>query len=231
MNIQSVIDLDQRLLPLFNGSDSAFMDGWMAVLTSGITWIPLYMALLYLVVKNNESMAQILLTIGCVALCFAISDIVADFIVKPLISRLRPGNDPMIKYTVHVVRDIRGTDFSFFSAHASNTFSLAIFFCLLVRSRMLNILLVLWSLMNCYTRLYLGVHYLSDVAAGLIWGGIAAVSAYLIYRKAYEKITPPLNYVSSQYTATGYLRNDIEIVTLVLLATMVYTVFRAIFFY
>ena len=88
IDIQTILAEDRSLLLALNGSDSLFLDGWMALLTSGFTWIPLYVALLYLVIKNNETMAQILLIVGCSLLCVAMADGVADFVAKPLVGRV-----------------------------------------------------------------------------------------------------------------------------------------------
>jgi len=185
----TLIDLDRDLLSLFNGSSSLFTDNLAVTLTSGLTWIPLYLALFYMVIKNNETMRQIMLAVGCVALCLALSDGGADFIVKPLAGRLRPSHEPAIKYAVDIVNGIRDTQYGFFSAHAANTFSIALFFSLLIRDGRLTAALVLWSLLNCWTRLYLGVHYPSDILAGLIWGAAAGGASYLIYRRAYRSMS------------------------------------------
>ncbi|MGM9705643.1 MAG: phosphatase PAP2 family protein, partial [Prevotella sp.] len=133
------MDFDKELLLWFNGSDSIFMDNLMVVLTSGLTWIPLYLSLLYIVVKNNETMIQIFIVMGCALLCICMADGVCDLIVKPLVMRPRPCNDPVFKDTVTVVDNIRGSGYSFFSAHAANTFSLALFFCMLVRNKILSV--------------------------------------------------------------------------------------------
>ena len=158
MNIQPIIDFDRSLLLMLNGSDNLFYDNLMAVLTSGLTWIPLYLALLVAVIKNNEKVMQILLVVGCALLCVVLADGGADFLAKPFFQRWRPSNDPMIKHMVHVVNGVRGGDYGFFSAHAANTFSLALFFSLLIRNRLLTFVMVLWSLLNCFTRIYLGMH-------------------------------------------------------------------------
>lgn len=221
MFIQTIIELDQILLSLTNGSGSAFLDRWMMVLTSGLTWIPLYVALLYLVVKNHDTMPQILLVAGCAVLCVVIADGMADFIVKPLVARQRPCNDVLMKYSVHVVDGMRSKGFSFFSAHAANTFSLALFFSLCVRSRLLSLSLTGWSLLNAYTRLYLGQHYFSDVLAGLLWGAIAALLSYALCRRAYKKLSTGRTYLSTQYTSTGYARSDAGMVCAVLLSTLI----------
>ena len=231
IDIQAILELDRNVLLWLNGSDSLFLDEWMTYLTSGFTWIPLYFSLLYLVVKNNETMSQILLIVGCSVLCVVLADGVADFVVKPLVGRWRPSNDPMIKYMVSVVGGMRGTDYGFFSAHAANTFSIAVFFCLLVRSKLLGVSLVVWSLVNCYTRMYLGLHYPLDILCGLLWGAVVGILAYVCYYRVYNRISPANNYVSTQYTSTGYSLADVDIVELVLVSTLIYTVIAAVIVY
>lgn len=228
IDIQTILDADRDLLFVLNGSDSLFLDRWMVFLTSGFTWIPLYVALLYLVIKNNDTMSQILLIVGCSLLCVVLADGVADFISKPLVCRWRPCNDPMIKYAVRVVGGLRGSDYGFFSAHAANTFSIAVFFCLLVRSKLLGTSLVVWSLVNCYTRMYLGLHYPLDILCGLIWGGIVGCLAYYVYNRVYSRIAPANNFISTQYTSTGYSLDDVDIVELVLVSTLIFTVIEAV---
>ena len=228
MIAQSLYDFDRELLLLLNGSDSAVMDNFMFVLTSGTTWIPLYAVLMYIVVKNNETMSQILLVVGCSALCVFLADGVADFIAKPYFQRWRPSNDPMLKYTIAIVEGVRGSDYGFFSAHAANTFSLALFFSLLVRSRLMTTLMVGWSLLNCYTRMYLGLHYPGDILCGLLCENIAGAIAYLVYLKVYYRISPHIKYISSQYTSSGYNLSDINTVVLTFLLILIYALFRAL---
>lgn len=226
--MQTLTDIDRSILAFFNGSDSLFVDNLAVILTSGLTWISLYLSLLYVVIKNNETMKQIMLVIGCVILSIVLSDGVADFIVKPMVERLRPSNDPLIKYTVNVVEGIRGNSYSFFSAHASNTFCIAMFFSLLVRNKVFVVTMVSWSLINCWTRMYLGLHYPSDILVGLIWGGVSGSLAYYIYIKSYLRIYKDFNYISSRYTSTGYNRFDADIVLLVLILTLLFAITKAL---
>lgn len=228
--MQTLVELDRSLLAFFNGSDSLFLDNLVVILTSGLTWIPLYLSLLYIVIKNNETMKQILLVIGCVCLCMLISDGVVDYIVKPMVGRLRPTNDPLIKYSLNVVDGIRETQYGFFSAHASNTFCIAIFFSLLIRNCKFVTTMIIWSLVNCWTRLYLGVHYPSDILVGLLWGGFVGALVYYIYIKSYLRMHQEFNYISSKYTSTGYNQVDIDIVILILVLTLLYAIIRALIF-
>lgn len=214
LDIQTFLANDRLVLSWFNGSNSVFLDGWMSALTSGFAWLALYASLFYLVIKNNETMGQIMLVVGCALACVGLADIMADVIVKPLVERWRPSNDPIFKYDVSVVDGYRGTSYGFFSAHAANTFSLALFFCMLVRSRVLSVALVLWSFVNCYTRMYLGLHYPSDIVCGLLWGSVCAIGVYYFYLRVSRRMFGEDNYVSTQYTSTGYRLCDVDIVVL-----------------
>ena len=220
--MEQLLDLDTKLLYLVNGSHSAFVDGVMMMLTNGFTWLPLYIALFILVIKNNESMAQIMLITGCALLCILLSDGLADFIAKPVVARWRPTSDPLIKYTIDVVDNYRPGMYGFFSAHAANTMSLAVFLSLLVRNRVFTFALVFWSLVNCYSRLYLGVHYPLDILTGIACGILVGVACFFICRHFYFKISPRFNYVSSQYSSSGYSIADIDMVLTVLV--MIYAV-------
>ncbi len=226
--LTTLIEADRYILAFINGSDSLFLDNLAVVLTSGLTWIPLYIALLYVVIKNNETMQQIMLVVGCALLCIVLSDGVADFVVKPMMARVRPTYDPLVKYSIDIVNEIRGNQYSFFSAHASNTFCIAMFFSMLIRNRKFIIAMVLWSLVNCWTRLYLGVHYPSDILVGLLWGAIVGIVVYILYFKVYRRISSDLNYISTKYTSTGYSHEDIDIVLLVMALTLLYVMVRAL---
>lgn len=220
MSFEAIDAVDQCVLGWFNGSHSLFLDSLVTYLTCGATWIPLYIGLFILVMKNNETMSQIALVMGCALLCIVLAGGVTDLIVKPLAGRWRPSNDPFIKYAVDVVGNHRGDSYSFFSAHAANTMSLAVFFCFLVRNRLLSAALIVWSLINCCTRLFLGLHYPSDILCGLLWGTVAGSLSYLLFIRTYFKISPKLNYISSQYSSTGYSKSDIDMVISIMLLTV-----------
>lgn len=228
MDFSKIQDMDMQVLSLFNGSDNIMLDQMVQILTSGLTWIPLYVMLFFVVMRNNETMGQIALVVGSAIFCVLFADGLVDGIIKQLAERWRPSNDPTFKYMVQVVDDIRLKGYSFCSAHAANTMSLAVFFSLLIRSKMLTITLVIWSLINCWTRLYLGVHYPSDILCGMIIGIIVGILVYLLYYKIYRRISPKINYISNQYTSTGYDHDDIDKAMVILMLTLVYVVTRSV---
>lgn len=228
MDFSKIQDMDMQVLSLFNGSDNIMLDQMVQILTSGLTWIPLYVMLFFVVMRNNETMGQIALVVGSAIFCVLFADGLVDGIIKQLAERWRPSNDPTFKYMVQVVDDIRLKGYSFCSAHAANTMSLAVFFSLLIRSKMLTITLAIWSLINCWTRLYLGVHYPSDILCGMIIGIIVGILVYLLYYKIYRRISPKIIYISNQYTSTGYDHDDIDKAMVILMLTLVYVVTRSV---
>lgn len=222
-----MIELDKTLLLLLNGSDSLFVDGLATVLTAASTWVALYVALFYLVLRNNDNVRQIFLVVGGAALCAVLAGTVDDTIVKPLVARWRPTHDPAIGMLVDTVNGYRGGNYGFFSAHAANTFSLAIYFSFIVRSRAFSFVMIGWSLVNCWTRIYLGVHYPGDILVGLLWGGIVGTALSYAVNRVRSSLEGKQNFISSQYTSTGYLLADVDIVFAVLAFTAVYVILKA----
>ena len=230
MDWGAIIEFDKQLLLAVNGSSSLFLDGLVTVLTTAATWIPLYLSLFYLVLRNNDSVQKILLIVACAGLCVFVAGSLDDMIVKPLVGRWRPTHDPEIGCLVDVVNGYRGGNYGFFSAHASNTFSIAVFFSLLVRSRLLTSFLVFWSLVNCWTRMYLGVHYPGDIAVGLLWGGLVGTLVWMLHQHIVKRWSSGGNYISEQYTRSGYLHVDVDVVISILIFTFIYAILRACYY-
>lgn len=228
--MNELIQFDKELLLMLNGSDSVFLDGVVLALTNAKTWIPLYLSLLYIVIRNNINWRTVFLVIASAALLVLLAGTVDDEIVKPLVARWRPTHDPQIGHLVDVVNDYRGGSYGFFSAHASNTFSVALFFSLLVRSRELTFGLVSYSLVNCWTRMYLGVHYPGDITVGLLWGAIVATSVYFLFLYVNGRWVGNRRYSSPGLTSSGYTYRSVHVVTGVLLITLVYALVRGYLF-
>ena len=211
--MEELIQFDKHLLLMLNGSESLFIDYLVMTLTNAKTWIPLYISLFYVVMKSNNTVRDILLVVGAAGLCVLFAGAVDDMIVKPTVARWRPTHDPEIGMLIDTVDGYRGGNYGFFSAHAANTFSIAMFFSLLLRRRAYVIDMIAYSLINCWTRLYLGVHYPGDITVGLLWGALVGYSIYRLHRH----FATPVDYPSKLC--------DIPIA--VLLLTIIYALCRA----
>lgn len=216
--------VDTYFVHLLFGSDSAVLDNFALTVTNSWLWLPLYVTLFLLVIKNHDNMQQILVCTGCAVLGVLLATGLTTIVTKPLFERIRPCNDPEYKYLAYIAGNVHNRDFSFFSSHAATSMAIATYFALLVRSRMLSISLVVWSLIVCWTRLYLGQHFLTDVLVGIAWGAVVGVCSYMIYirfckRSAYRRYN-----VSEKFTSAGFSKYDVDVVVLVMALTFLYSI-------
>lgn len=221
---QTIDSIDKWLLPMLMGGNDMFSDEFALLLTNGLTWIPLYIGLVLLVVKNNEKASQTLLVFAMIALALLFTGGLTDIVVKPLVGRLRPVADPSMASVISAINGYVPSGYSFFSAHAANTFAVAVFMTLLVRKWNFTLVMLFWAVVNAWTRLYLGAHYPSDVLVGAVWGTLVALLVYRLYRWLYFKISTRLHYISNEYTRTGYGLGDIEVVNFIFLMTLIVVV-------
>ncbi len=222
------MNIDYRLLLALNGSDSIFCDSVMWDISRIGLWLPLY-AILVIVVWRNNKWREAMFIYLAIAVTILMADQIASGVMKPYFHRLRPTHDPLIGDMIDTVRDYRGGLYGFCSSHASNTFALATFMTLLMRHLWLSVSLFGWASVCSYSRMYLGVHFPSDILCGALLGVACALFVYgtLVFIKSYLPSTT--GYYSSAFTSTGYQRHDILWPILTLFLTIIYTLFHAAF--
>ena len=225
MDIQQLIGFDQELLLKLNGSNSLFWDGFMWLSTNMLTWIPFAVVLLYVIFKNNK-IKEALIIIALLGVVIALADQISSGICKPLFARFRPTQDPELMYQIDIVNGYRGGIYGFISSHAANTFGVAVFLTLIFKSGSLAIILFIWAILNAFSRIYLGVHYPGDILFGTLVGVGAGVLIYIIYRKLQNTVLKQANFISNQYTSSGYLISDIRLIKTVFYLTLFYVIVR-----
>ena len=222
--LERLIDLDHQITLAINGSSSLFLDGAASAATSTLTWLPLAMVLVYVIIRNNN-LRNIIMTLLAAAVCIAIADQVASGICKPLFERFRPAQDPTLIHLVDVVNGYRGGRYGFFSSHAANTFALAMFISLVIRNKALTTGLFSWAILNCWTRLYLGVHFMGDILVGVLFGSLVGLTIYYLFRKI-SRVEIDTTHRSEIQTSTGYPLEHVYLLLSVLLLTYLYILFR-----
>ena len=182
--IQSLDHTDQNVLLYLNGFHNTFWDYFMSAFTGKAIWVPMYASILYVLLKNFNWKVTLCCLVA-IALTITFADQVCANIIRPIVERPRPSNQASpIADLVHIVNGRRGGGFGFPSCHASNSFGLAFFLLFLFRNRWLNIFICIWAATNCYTRIYLGLHYPGDLIVGSVIGLCGAALMYYLLRKA-----------------------------------------------
>lgn len=189
--LESLQSLDQTIFLAINALHTPYLDSFMYIFTGKLVWIPLYMSILY-VLYRNFNLRMTIFTAIMFALLIVIADQTCSSILRPIFERPRPSRNPDIADIVHLVNGRRGGKFGFPSCHAANTFALACFAMLLFKNRAVTTFFMLWAIVTCYTRIYVGVHYPGDLLFGTVVGFTAGFVTYGIYRVCL-RITPIAN--------------------------------------
>ena len=164
--LQKILETDTRWFLYLNSFHSDLWDTIMLMVTNTVTWIPFFIIIIFLFIKNYRSKSVLILLF--VALTILLSDQISVFI-KESVGRLRPVYNPEIEHLVHNVLR-KGGKFGFVSSHATNSFSIFIFTSLIFKNRNYSLLLLFWAILFSYSRIYSGVHYPLDIIGGACLG-------------------------------------------------------------
>lgn len=173
--------VDKQWLLALNNDYAPFWNNLMVIISSKLVWIPLYLSLIFVIIKDWEKKSWIVI-LGLI-LAVVIADQVASGLLKNLVHRLRPTHDPDIENMVVIIDGIRGGLYGFVSSHAATTFSLATLSSLLFKQKIYTFSIFFWSSLVAYSRIFLGVHYPGDVLGGIIVGVLSALLIYWILGK------------------------------------------------
>lgn len=174
--IETLEKLDQELLIAINSAHTPLCDEIMWIVTNDFFIYPFIIALLFFFFKKKGSryVAAAILGIG---LCVACADLSSQ-LVKHTVKRYRPTHNLEIGPQLHLVHDYKGGKYTFFSSHASNTFSITTLLFLMtggMMARKWRWLYFFVPLVIVYSRMYLGVHYPFDILIGSMIGILVGI--------------------------------------------------------
>ena len=189
--LEKLIHIDTEILLLINGWHALWADQVMWIVSEKTTWIPLYLLLIGLLVwryrqpSNNatkwlKKVPVCVVMIIAIAAAVGLSDFIASGLLKDLVARPRPTRVPELEGVLHLVNGYKSGQYGFVSSHAANTMACGLLFSLIWRKKIATVGLMLWVAVNCYSRMYLGVHYPLDILGGLMVGVLMAVVAYQV---------------------------------------------------
>ena len=187
--LEQLLHIDTEILLAINGWHAPWADTLMWIISAKATWIPLYVLLIGLLVWRYRKPAKTgvkwlqrvpacVVMIVAIAMAVGAADFIASGILKDLVARPRPTRVPELEGVLHLVNGYRSGRYGFVSSHAANTMACALLFSLIWRNKIVTCGLMLWVAANCYSRMYLGVHYPTDILGGLMVGALVAVVVY-----------------------------------------------------
>lgn len=174
--------LDERIIKSVNGSGTAFKDGYFRITSASLYpvtgAVPAAQLITGLVQKNRQLKQEALWSSGVFAANFLFTRV-----VKIAVNRKRPFETlPFI-----IKRDSVANGKSFFSGHASTAFCTAAWLAFKYKKWYVAAPAMLWAGTVSYSRMYLGVHYPSDVLTGAVVGTGIAWAGYKLQQKIQRK--------------------------------------------
>lgn len=203
-----ITEIDNKILFFFNNTlRSDILDGLFVFLSDRTNlWvlIPVLAVTLYIMYKKDSKpdYKRLLFVVVTAGIAVGLSDIISSRVIKPLFERPRPCQVLeglyfwRYKAQEWVITDgIKSfkSSFSFVSSHASNSMAAAAVLCIYYRKYCY--VFVITSILIGLSRMYLGVHYPSDVLSGWIFGYLTAFVTLRIFK-----------FVSFKYDKLKYFR-------------------------
>jgi len=172
--IDYILEFELSILGFLQNLRFDFLDSFFVFIThlgdKGALWIILGFTLCFMPKYKRAGI--------CVLLALLISFVICNLTLKPIISRIRP---------YEYIEDIKlligkPKDFSFPSGHSSSSFCAA--FSVWLKNKKIGTVCIIIAGLIAFSRLYLHVHFPSDVLVGIAIGILSAISANLIIEKS-----------------------------------------------
>ena len=178
--LEKELQFERDIFFFLNGSDSSLLDNFFYIYSNQWIWLFFYISFLCVFFLKKDWKEFVCLTVAILFLIL-FTDQISSGLIKPFFHRFRPTHHPDFMDHVKTVFNYRGGLYGFISSHAANSFGFATFCALIFRNKLFTVTIFLYGFLNAYSRIYLGVHFISDVVVGAFTGMLIAGIIYMIY--------------------------------------------------
>jgi len=183
------VNPDLWLFHAINNRGTWIVFDWSMPIISKLQYfVPILVLLLLWLAFRDGRRGRI--TIACLLVLVPVTDQVSSHVLKPAFSRPRPCR-PEAGLDHVIVRAHCSGRGSFPSSHAANIGAVALLFALRYRKRRVAFIAALCAFLVGYSRVYLGVHYPSDVLGGWSLGGLLGGAVAMGARWVERRRFPP----------------------------------------
>lgn len=185
---EQLLEYDRKLLVYLNNLGIEKYDFFWSTITKTVFWLPLFFLFFYLIHRAWQGRKPWVSQV-CAMGTFLVT-MLLTITVKAMVARVRPSGEEEFSKLIRVL--INSESYSFFSGHAANSFALTTVVVLLVQHRYSwAALFYIWPLLFSFSRIYVGVHYPSDIFVGMLIGITLGYAGYRVHQSWRSRITIP----------------------------------------
>ena len=228
--LERILEYERALFLKLNGAHSMFGDQFMWLFSGFSIWIPVVLCFfVILFYANRERWKETLLIVIAIAIIITLTDRFTSGLCKPFFARFRPTHHPDFMNDVLTVFNYQGGRYGFISGHADNGFGFTTLTSLIFRNRYYTLTLMVWATVNAYSRIYLGVHFISDIIPGMIAGIFFGWAVFQLFVYVHKKIVTETN-ANTQLPESRYPNKGIPLFLIILIITVVLLVIISIIY-